>query len=158
MDGDLRDRYAETMATAQWLCRRSVAALESARVRQEAAQEIRASVERYRQDRGAVAPRDRDDLAFEISGLVDGALSSARWGPSSGLVCSSELRDRVEVVVALGETFAGDGDGDAPGVVASLDAGPTAALLTVMRSFTRVTSVEMQGGAFGVSTVGADRG
>jgi hypothetical protein len=117
---------------------------------QEAARDVRARVERYRRERGAVALRDSDDLAFEISGLVDGALSSARWGPTSGLVCSSELRQRVEVVVALGETFAGEGD--APGVVASLDAGPTAALLTVMRSFTRVTSVEMRGGAFGVST------
>ena len=158
MEGDLRGRYEETMARAQRLCRRSLAALEASLVSQLTARELRGRVEGYRRQRRAVQPGlDGDpgvdgDLAFEVRGIVDGVASVARWGPRSGLVCSPELRDRVEVVVAMGETFGGDGG--APLVVASLDDGPTSALLTVMRAFTRVTSVDTEGAAFSASPFG----
>ena len=147
MEGDLRGRYEDTMATAQRLCRRSSVALEASRVLQLTAREVRGRAERYRRQQRAIDPRV--DVAFEVEGIVDGVASVARWGPRSGLVCSPELRGRAEVVVAMGETFGGDGA--APLVVASLDGGPTAALLTILRSFTRVTSINMGSRAFGAS-------
>ena len=146
MEGDLRGRYEETMARAHRLCRRSFAALEASWVSQLTAREVRGRAERYRRQRRAIDPRV--DVAFEVAGIVDGVASVARWGPRSGLVCSPELRGRAEVVVAMGETFGGDG---AAPLVASLDDGPTAALLTILRSFTRVTSINMGSRAFGAS-------
>lgn len=78
---------------------------------------------------------------FIIRGLVDGRPTVARWSDGR-LVSDVELVRRAEIVVALGELFAATDD---PGFVvqAALDGGTMAALLTTMRAFTVVTSVEV---------------
>jgi len=77
---------------------------------------------------------------FVVDGFVDGRPASARY--SDGLLwCSFELAQLAEVVVAMGETF-DPGDGG-PVVRASLDTTATAALLTVVRAFSQVSSVEL---------------
>ena len=79
---------------------------------------------------------------FVVTGEVDGRPAVARWSPSGGLICPAAVRDRAELVVALGETFGAGIDGREP-VVAALDGDATAALLTVMRAFSRLTSLDV---------------
>jgi hypothetical protein len=79
-------------------------------------------------------------LSFVVNGFVDGYPAHARY-QEGRLWCSAELAERAEVVVAMGETF-DPGDGR-PEVLASLATTATAALLTVMRSFSQVSSVEL---------------
>ena len=86
------------------------------------------------------ARRFSDGSEFVIRGIVDGRPSVARWSRGR-LLADPELMRRAEVVVAMGETFTGyEG---LPDVVASLDGAQPAVLLTVMRAFSRVTSVEV---------------
>ena len=80
--------------------------------------------------------------AFRIAGTVEDLPMVARWVRGHGLLCPEPLRRRAEVVVAMGETF---GDHEGPLVTASLTE-PTAAMLTVLRSLSRVTSIEIEGG------------
>jgi len=76
-----------------------------------------------------------------VRGVLDGHPSVARWRDGA-LDAEPELLRRAEVVVAMGECFFTDDD---PGhiVRASLEGGGYDVMLTVMRAFTRVTSVEL---------------
>lgn len=85
----------------------------------------------------------RHDYGFEVRGIVDGAPAFARWTRGGGLVADEELRRRVDVVVALGETWPSMDDDKTP-VVATLDHGITSALLTVIRAFSVVEAVDIQ--------------
>jgi hypothetical protein len=78
-------------------------------------------------------------VTFRVSGLVDERPAQAWWVPAHGLVCGDELRARAELVVAMGDTFSG---ADSRVVEASL-ADPSAAMLTVLRAMSRVTSLEI---------------
>jgi hypothetical protein len=78
--------------------------------------------------------------AFRIEGVVDGTAAHARWS-AQGLECSPALLQRIEIVVAMGETF-DPGDGR-PVVQASLDGPLVAVLPTVIRAFSSVTSIEL---------------
>jgi hypothetical protein len=82
---------------------------------------------------------DRSIRAFRVDGFVDDAPASARWSERL-LDCSPALLDRIEIVVALGETF--DPGGGLPVVPASLDGPVKSVLPTVIRAFSRVTSIE----------------
>jgi hypothetical protein len=83
---------------------------------------------------------DRPVRAFRIEGVVDGVPAHACWS-ARGLECSHALRQRIEIIVAMGDTF--DPGGGRPPVEASLD-GPLKALLpTVIRAFSSVTSIEL---------------
>jgi hypothetical protein len=83
---------------------------------------------------------DRSVQGFRIEGLVDGVPARARWS-EHGLECSPALLPRIEIVVALGETF--DPGGGRPVVQASLDGPLRAVLPTVIRAFSRVSSIEL---------------
>jgi hypothetical protein len=78
---------------------------------------------------------------FVVRGVVDGHPSVAYWRHGV-LEAEPELLRRAEVVVAMGEYFSNEDD---PGhvVMASLEGGGYDVMLTVMRAFTRVTSVEL---------------
>jgi hypothetical protein len=89
---------------------------------------------------GHEIPSDPSVRAFRIEGYVDGALAHARWS-ERGLECSPALLSRIEIVVALGETF--DPGGGRPVVQASLDGPLRAVLPTVIRAFSKVTSIEL---------------
>lgn len=85
----------------------------------------------------------RSAAGFRIVGTVEDVPMVARWIDGHGLLCPEPLRRRAEVVVAMGETF---GDDEGPRVTASLTE-QTAAMLTVLRSLSRVTSIEIEAGA-----------
>jgi hypothetical protein len=77
---------------------------------------------------------------FVVRGFVDGLPSTARWHDGA-LDADPELIRRAQIVVALGETFCRD---DEPGNVVHADLkGGVATALTIMRAFSRVTSVEL---------------
>ena len=78
---------------------------------------------------------------FVVRGVVDGRPTVARW-VDGHLVADADVVRRAEIVVAMGELFAAADD---PGYVvqAALDRGTMAALLTTMRAFSIVTSVEV---------------
>ena len=82
----------------------------------------------------------RSIRAFRVDGFVDDAPAYARWSERR-LDCSPALMDRIEIVVALGETF--DPGGGLPAVQASLDGPVKSVLPTVIRAFSRVTSIEL---------------
>jgi hypothetical protein len=83
--------------------------------------------------------------AFRVEGVVDGVAAHACWS-ARGLECSPALWQRIEIVVALGETF--DPGGGRPVVQASLNGPPKAVLPTVIRAFSSVTSIELAVGQF----------
>lgn len=85
----------------------------------------------------------RHEYGFEVRGIVDGAPASARWTRGGVLVADEQLRRRVDVVIALGEKWSSIDHVEAP-VVAALDQGITAALLTVLRAFSLVEAVDIQ--------------
>jgi hypothetical protein len=85
-------------------------------------------------------PADGQLQSFVVNGFVDGFPAHARY-LDGRLWCSAEVAQRAEVVVAMGEVF-DPGDGGAR-IRASLAGTPTAALLTVIRSFSKVSSVEL---------------
>jgi hypothetical protein len=85
----------------------------------------------------------RTSAGFRIAGMVENVPMVARWVEGHGLLCPEPLRRRAEVVVAMGETF---GDEEGPRVTASLTE-RTAAMLTVLRSLSRITSIEIEGGS-----------
>jgi hypothetical protein len=78
--------------------------------------------------------------AFRIEGVVGGVAAHARWS-AQGLECSPALLQRIEIVVAMGETF--DPGGGRPLVQASLDGPLKSVLPTVIRAFSSVTSIEL---------------
>jgi hypothetical protein len=83
---------------------------------------------------------------FRIEGRVDGVRTVATF-QDGRLACSAELAARAEVVVAMGETFDSDGDGEA--IAASLDGSSTALMLTLMRAFSSIDAVQIAAGAHG---------
>jgi hypothetical protein len=98
---------------------------------------VRASRHRVGFDTGCERPSVQ---GFQIRGVVDGVTAQARWS-KFGLECTPALRQRAEIIVALGDTFdLGDGR---PVVRASLDGPLTAVLPTVTRAFSTVTSIEL---------------
>lgn len=78
--------------------------------------------------------------SFVVRGFVDGRPTVARWAAGE-LEADPELVRRAQVVVGLGERFE-PADG-ARTVVASLDGDCQAALLTVLRAFSQVTSCQL---------------
>ena len=78
---------------------------------------------------------------FVVRGVIDGHPSVARWHDGA-LEAEPELIRRAEVMVAMGEYFGSEHDPDHV-VMASLHGGGYDVMLTVMRAFTRVTSVEL---------------
>jgi hypothetical protein len=78
---------------------------------------------------------------FVVRGVIDGRPSVARWADGA-LDAEPELLRRAEVIVAMGDYFPSEDD---PGhvVMASLDGGGYDVMLTIMRAFTHVTSVEL---------------
>ena len=78
---------------------------------------------------------------FVVRGVIDGRPSVARW-VDGRLVAETELVRRAQVIVAMGECFSSEHD-PSHVVMASLEGGGYAVMLTVMRAFSRVTSVEL---------------
>jgi hypothetical protein len=147
---ELHDRLEEATAASAAARRRAARAVA-------VAVEVYARSERVRSDVIEVRSRRRGQRArslldgdarseshwvegFRIEGVVDDVPAHAVWS-DGGLECSPALRQRAEIVVALGETF--DPGRGRPALDASLDGPLTAVLPTVMRAFSRVTSVEL---------------
>ena len=78
---------------------------------------------------------------FVLKGTVDGRPSVVEWHDGV-LHADPDLRRRAELVVLLGEEFAVD-DGNNGVVRASLVEGGYAAMLTLMRAFSEVSTVEV---------------
>lgn len=78
---------------------------------------------------------------FVVRGVVDGHPSVARVH-NGVLDAEPELVRRAEVVVAMGECFRSEND-PSHIVMASLEGDGYDVMLTVMRAFTHVTSVEL---------------
>ncbi|HEY7070420.1 MAG TPA: hypothetical protein VH479_09915 [Acidimicrobiales bacterium] len=131
------------MSRSRVLCVHSDRLLASARAARRSAERARvASVTRRTVREDAVVGLDAGGplLSFLVNGFIDGEPAHARYMDGQ-LFWSAEVATRAEVVVAMGETF-DPGDGG-PEVLASLASTPTAALLTVMRAFSQVSSVEL---------------
>jgi hypothetical protein len=78
---------------------------------------------------------------FVVRGVIEGRPSVARW-VNGRLIAEPELVRRAQVMVAMGEYFGSEHD-PSHVVMASLEGGGYAVMLTVMRAFSRVTSVEL---------------
>jgi hypothetical protein len=78
---------------------------------------------------------------FTVRGFVDGRLTSAHWWPGR-LDCDQDVLQRMQVVVGMGECFIPPWEPGAS-IRASLDGPPVAVLLTLMRAFSSVTSVDL---------------
>jgi len=131
----LLDRFDEMLVRSRVTCARSV---KLQRV-------IAASHRDARQLRETVAAQRRAMLLartplFLVCGLIDDDAVEARWVPGHGLMCPPSLIARAEVVMALGETFSQGEEGWT--VAATLDT-PLAAMLTLMRAMSQVTSLDM---------------
>lgn len=138
---ELQDRYQESVVRARVLCARSTTAARSSAALQAKARHVRDASMRARALRRPELAPVATDMRFVVRGLVDGLPSVARWGPDSGLDADPEVCRRAELVVALGESF-DNGSGSGP-VVASLDGSMSAALLAVVRAFSRVTTLDL---------------
>jgi hypothetical protein len=89
-------------------------------------------------------PKQRDGQSaarFVVRGVIDGRPSVARW-VNGRLVADRELVRRAQVMVGMGEYFGNEHD-PSHVVMASLEGGGYDVMLTVMRAFSRVTSVEL---------------
>jgi hypothetical protein len=138
------DRSRSVRTTAGDLCTRARLLTSLSRQTRLVSVELRRESEALRR-RTDPAQRPRGDdgpgvSGFVVFGEVDGMATTATWNHVEGLACSYELRQRVDVVVALGESFVGE---DGTSVVASLDGNQTSVLLAVLRAFSRVASVEV---------------
>ena len=117
-----------------------------------ASQHSRRQAERLRLAGAARRQRPRPDrrprglAGFRIEGDVDGVRSVATFR-GGRLTCSAELAARAQVVVAMGETFDCDGEGDP--IEASLDGSSTALMLTLMRAFSSIDAVQISSGGRG---------
>jgi hypothetical protein len=78
---------------------------------------------------------------FVVRGIVEGRPAVARWEDGQ-LHAEPELLRRAEVVVGMGESFTDEND-PTHVVMASLQGGGYDVMLTVMRAFSRVTSIEL---------------
>jgi hypothetical protein len=141
----LEERRARAVATAARLSSTASLLLDvAAELRSKAAElRIAASQTRFRQT--PATPRaecvDESRAWFTVRGIVDGRPTTARWSPGK-LDCGEHLMQRAQVVVAMGEHFAPPWS-PATSVLASLDGPPVIVLLTVMRAFSRVTSIDL---------------
>lgn len=137
----VRRRLDDAMTRSRVLCSLSGRLLASSKATRVTAERSRVESVSRRADRdGSTIDADGQVLSFVVDGFVDGQRAHARYADGQ-LWCSAEVAERAEVVVAMGETF-DPGDGG-PEVRASLATTPTATLLTVMRSFSQVSSVEL---------------
>src|SRR5262245_3379365 len=138
----VRRRLDDAMARSRVLCTRSGRLLAVSKETRVSAERTRDELvsRRIGRDDAPVDPADGQVLSFVVNGFVDGQPAHARYVDGQ-LWCSAEVAEWAGVVVAMGETF-DPGDGG-PEVLASLATTPTAALLTVMRSFSQVSSVEL---------------
>lgn len=127
---------AESRAEARWA--RQQALVRANWLRAEAATLRVASAALREEARRLRRHRECADVGFHIEGVVDGATVWADWSPS-GLAACPTLRQRAELVVALGDRIGGPGQ-EGP---ACLDEGPTSALLTLMRACDRVRTVSL---------------
>jgi hypothetical protein len=155
---ELHERLDQATAVSTVARARAVRAVATAVDAHARAQRLRQDFERQRLDlmvsrtRRDGAQRAAKDIdfgttggatsirAFRVDGFVDDAPAYARWSERR-LDCSPALLDRIEIVVALGETF--DPGGGLPVVQASLDGHVKSVLPTVIRAFSRVTSIEL---------------
>jgi len=150
---ETRRRWDDAMALSRRLCECSsllVVSSKEARVSAERTRVVSVSRRAERDDAaaggvveaelGGVVEPGGDVQSFVVTGFVDDLPAHARY-VEGRLWCSAEVAERAEVVVAMGETF-DPGDGG-PEVMASLDSTATAALLTVMRAFSHVSSVAL---------------
>lgn len=148
---ELHDRLGQATAVSTAARERAVRAVAAAVVVYARAQRLRLDsiATRTRRDGADGAASEvvvgttggpRSIRAFRVDGFVDDAPAYARWS-ARRLDCSPALLDRIEIVVALGETF--DPGGGLPVVQASLDGPVKSVLPTVIRAFSRVTSIEL---------------
>jgi hypothetical protein len=84
---------------------------------------------------------------FTVVGTIDGRPRQARYWPGR-LDFDLDVLQRAEIVVAMGERFSLPGS-SRDALAASLDGPPMAVLLTVMRAFSRVTSIDLSERLFG---------
>jgi hypothetical protein len=154
---DLLARRQQAMATALTLTATAAALVAAATDLCSTASELRVGASGARRHTGydlersacrsAVAPFDREaPYCFTVRGIVDGYPTIARWRPDH-LDCDHELLQRVQVIVAMGEEFT-PADEPGPSVPASTEGPPLAVLLTVMRAFTRITSIDVRDDLF----------
>ncbi|HKA82768.1 MAG TPA: hypothetical protein VKD21_02835 [Acidimicrobiales bacterium] len=148
---ELHDRLDRATAVSTAARERAVRAVAMAVDAHARAQRVRLdSIDRRTRSDGAQRPRHevavgttggaRSIRAFRVDGFVDDAPAYARWSDHR-LDCSPALLDRIEIVVALEETF--DPGGGLPVVQASVDGPVKSVLPTVIRAFSRVTSIEL---------------
>ena len=147
---ELHERLAQAAAVSAAARERAGRALAAAAGAHAHAQRVRLSSIDIRAQRRApptragIAPEADSDnrtvRAFRIEGVVDGVAAHARWS-AHGLECPPALLQRIEIVVAMGETF--DPGGGRPVVEASLDGPLKSVLPTVIRAFSSVTSIEL---------------
>lgn len=131
----LVDRCDEMLVRSKVTCARSVRLQRTIAVAHRDARQLRETVAAQR--RAMLLARTP---LFLVSGLLDDDAVEARWVPGHGLMCAPSLIARAEVVMALGETFTQGDDGWT--VAATLDT-PLAAMLTLMRAMSHVTSLDM---------------
>ena len=105
-----------------------------------ASAELRSRAGLLRRRPSAPDPLVPEAEGFHLQGVVDGMRVTAEW--AAGRVVGSEaLLVRADLVVRLGESFAG---ADGALVEAGLDDGPTRALLTCMRACDRIEGVSVR--------------
>jgi hypothetical protein len=141
----LDERRARAVATAIQLSSTAGVLLDVAADLRSKATELRiaASETRFRQAPASTRAScvDKSSAWFTVRGIVDGRPTSALWSPGY-LDCGQELMRRVQVVVAMGERF-GLPWSPTTTVAASLEGPPVIVLLTVMRAFSGVTSIDL---------------
>jgi len=141
----LEQRRADAVAQAVLLSATAGALLDVAAELRSKATELRIAASEVRlRPCGVGAPgHERSDYTawFTVRGFVDGRLTSAHWGPGR-LDCDQDVLQRMQVVVGMGECFIPPWEPGAS-IPASLDGPPVSVLLTLMRAFSRVTSVDL---------------
>ena len=90
---------------------------------------------------GELVVRVTASETFIVHGYVDGRACVARW-KEGRLVADPEVVKRAEAIVAMGDFFVADED-PTHVVMASLEGGGYDVMLTVVRAFSQVTSVEL---------------
>jgi hypothetical protein len=104
---------------------------------------LRRSTHRVRAIDRDRAPIPSGIQGFRVYGVIDGETVEARWDPDRFRLgeCHPKVRQRAEVVVAIGDSF------DCPGSEvprpATIDDDAAATLLTVVRAIDRVTAIEL---------------
>jgi hypothetical protein len=142
----LEERRARAVATAARLSRTATVLLDAAAELRSRAHELRtaASETRFRAsfDDGTMrVGRVETNAWFTVRGIVDGRPATARWSPGN-IECDDELRQRIQVVVAMGEQFFAPWSPETS-LPASVIEPPVSVLLTVMRAFSRVTAIDL---------------